>query len=102
MNPGLIPLWNAVAVDDKSVRKPASAPPRLLRLRQRIQLQPVGSVLVRGHGFSPADAAGWRRLPVPGLPAPKGSAGGERRFNVTGYWKIDAVLLDMDGTLLAA
>jgi HAD superfamily hydrolase (TIGR01509 family) len=37
---------------------------------------------------------------VPGLPAPKGNAGSEHRFNVTGQWTVGAVLLDMDGTLL--
>ena len=64
-----------------------------------IFLQPVGPVLVRGRILSPADALGWRRLPVPGLPA---QARGDRRRggSVTSRWNVGAVLLDMDGTLL--
>src|SRR4051794_29070834 len=57
-------------------------------------------MLVRRSGVSPADAARWRRLPVPGLPAAKGRAGRKHGFNVTGRWNVGAVLLDMDGTLL--
>ena len=100
MNPGLIPRQDTAPVDDKSVRKPARAPPRLFRLRHRIHLQPIRPVLVFGRGFSPADAAGWQRLPVPGLPARQGQTGRRDGFEVTGIWNVAAVLLDMDGTLL--
>jgi len=57
-------------------------------------------MLVRGGGFSSADAAGWRRLPVPGLPAGEDQASDISGFDVTGEWNVSAVLLDMDGTLL--
>jgi len=57
-------------------------------------------MLVRGRSFPPADAAGRRRLPVPGLPAGEDQASKRRGFAVTGEWNVGAVLLDMDGTLL--
>ena len=89
-------------IHDKSVRNASLAPPRLRKLRHRVQLQPVRAVLVRGRGLSDADANGRQRLPVPGLPA---QGGRERGGDVTGpdmtsRWDVHAVLLDMDGTLL--
>jgi HAD superfamily hydrolase (TIGR01509 family) len=72
----------------------------LRRLWRRVRLQPVRAVLVHGRSLSAADAAGWRRLSVPGLPAQGGRARRRRGVNVTGRWNVRAVLLDMDGTLL--
>jgi HAD superfamily hydrolase (TIGR01509 family) len=100
MNPRLIPRQDATRIHDKSVRNSALAPAGVFRLRPRIQLQPVGAVLVRRGSLSPADAAGWRRLSVPGLPASKSKARNRRGLDVTGTWNVGAVLLDMDGTLL--
>jgi HAD superfamily hydrolase (TIGR01509 family) len=57
-------------------------------------------MLVRGRGFSAADATGRRRLPVSGLPAGEDQASDISGFDVTGAWNVGAVLLDMDGTLL--
>ena len=69
-------------------------------LRHRIQLQPVGAVLVLRRGVPSADAHGRQRLPVPGLPAQAGGTARRRGCDVTGRWNVSAVLLDMDGTLL--
>jgi len=85
---------------DKSVRNSPHAPPRLRRLWQRVHLQPVGIVLVRGGGFPDAVAAGWQRLPVSGMPAQGGGTRRGRGREMTGQWDVRAVLLDMDGTLL--
>jgi HAD superfamily hydrolase (TIGR01509 family) len=58
-------------------------------------------VLVRGRILPLADAGeGRRRLPVSGLPAQARGARRERGTLVTSRWKVGAVLLDMDGTLL--
>jgi hypothetical protein len=72
MNPGLISTEETSPIHDKSVRKPGTAPPRLLRLWRGIFLQPCGRMLVRGRGLSPADADGCKRLPVSGLFAEAG------------------------------
>ena len=87
-------------IHDKSVRNSALAPPRLLRLRHRIHLQPVGTVLVRDEDFRMPMPLGRQRLPVPGLPAQGGGARRKRGRDVTDRWDVRAVLLDMDGTLL--
>jgi hypothetical protein len=57
-------------------------------------------MLVRRGKLPAADAIGWRRLPVSGLPAQGGEAGRRCGSIVTGTWNVGAVLLDMDGTLL--
>jgi hypothetical protein len=44
-------------------------------MRNGIQLQPGRLMLVRGGIRAPADAARWRELPVPRLPAQGGGAG---------------------------
>ena len=100
VNPGLIPRQDAASIDDKSFGKSALAPPRLRRLRNRIQLQPVGAVLVFRRGVPSADAHGRQRLSLPGLPAQTRRTARRRRCDVTGKWNVSAVLLDMDGTLL--
>jgi hypothetical protein len=58
--------------DDKSVRNPGLAPPRLFEVRNGIHLQPGGAVLVRRGNHAAADAGGRRGLPVPGLFAEDG------------------------------
>jgi hypothetical protein len=55
------------SIHDKSVRKSASAPPRLFTLRDAIHLRPDRFVLVRGGNRKAADAGRRRGLPVPGL-----------------------------------
>jgi hypothetical protein len=47
----------------------------LFRLRNGIHLRPGGIVLVRRGSGAAADAARWRRLPVPGLLAEDGGGG---------------------------
>src|SRR5258705_5589042 len=71
MNPELKTWPQCDLIHDKSVRKPCPLPasPRLLRLRNRIYLQPVGDLLVRGRNRAAADAGRWPGLPVPRLPA---------------------------------
>jgi HAD superfamily hydrolase (TIGR01509 family) len=88
------------ALHDKSVRNSSFPPPFLRRLRHRIHLQPVGTMLVQRGGFSHADAAGWQRLPVSGLPAQDSRARRRLSRDVTASWDVHAVLLDMDGTLV--
>jgi HAD superfamily hydrolase (TIGR01509 family) len=100
MNPELKTRSKSHPVHDKSVRNSALTPPRLRRLRHRIYLQPVGTVLVRRGRISPADAVGRQRLPVSGLPAQGGGARRGHGRDVTDSWDVRAVLLDMDGTLL--
>jgi HAD superfamily hydrolase (TIGR01509 family) len=60
----------------------------------------VQYLLVRGRNRAIADANRRRRLPVPRLSAPGGGARSERNDDMTDRWNIEAVLLDMDGTLL--
>jgi HAD superfamily hydrolase (TIGR01509 family) len=57
-------------------------------------------VLVRRRDGAAADAGKGRRLPVPELPAQGRRTRHRRTRNVTGRLEIEAVLLDMDGTLL--
>jgi HAD superfamily hydrolase (TIGR01509 family) len=57
-------------------------------------------MLVRGGDRTVADAVRWRRLPVPGLPAQDGGTGRGSGGHLMQRYTIDAVLLDMDGTLL--
>jgi HAD superfamily hydrolase (TIGR01509 family) len=55
-------------------------------------------MLVRGGDRAAAAAGGNRRLSLPGVHAPGG--GGTGNGIMTARWRIDAVLLDMDGTLV--
>jgi HAD superfamily hydrolase (TIGR01509 family) len=58
-------------------------------------------MLVFGRELSPADAYRWRRLPVSLLPSEAGSRTTRKReHDVSTGWSVDAVLLDMDGTLV--
>jgi HAD superfamily hydrolase (TIGR01509 family) len=86
--------------DDKPVRKGHFTPSCLFRLRNGIRLRPLRHLLVCRRERQAADAGRRRRLPVPGLSAQGGGASRERNDTVTDRWNIDAVLLDMDGTLL--
>jgi hypothetical protein len=63
------------SIDERSVRKSAIAAAGLFRLRNGVHLQPGGTVLVRRGSGAVADAARWRRLPVPRLPAEDGGGG---------------------------
>jgi hypothetical protein len=63
------------SIDDRSVRKSTIAAAGLFRLRNGIHLRPGGTVLVRGGSGAVADAARWRRLPVPRLLAEVGGGG---------------------------
>jgi hypothetical protein len=63
------------SIHDKCVRNTGLAPSRLSRMRNRIHLQPRGSVLVRRGNRPAADAIRRRRLPVPGLFAQEGGEG---------------------------
>src|SRR5438046_1365047 len=60
------------SIDDRSVGKSTIAAAGLFRLRNGIHLRPGGTVLVRGGSGAVADAARWRRLPVPRLLAEVG------------------------------
>jgi HAD superfamily hydrolase (TIGR01509 family) len=68
-------------------------------MRNGIFLRTIGGVLVRYGDREAATADRQQRLPVPGLPA----QGGRRRdgsADVSERWRVDAALLDMDGTLI--
>jgi HAD superfamily hydrolase (TIGR01509 family) len=69
-------------------------------MRQRIFLFADGRVLVFRRELSPADADRRRRLPVPVMPAQARGTTDNCEHEVSGRWTLDAVLLDMDGTLL--
>jgi hypothetical protein len=49
-------------------------------MRNGIHLQPRGAVLVRRGTRAPADAARWRRLPVPGVFAEDGGCREQPHF----------------------
>src|SRR6266480_7502716 len=66
--------------DDRSVGKSTIAPAGLFRLRNGIHLRPGGNMLVRRGSRAAADAARWRRLPVPRLLAEDG--GGRTRGRI--------------------
>jgi hypothetical protein len=66
-----------VSIHDKSFRNSALAPPCLFPMRNGIYLRAGRAVLVQGRNRAPADAAGWRGLRMPRLPA-QGSGAGER------------------------
>jgi HAD superfamily hydrolase (TIGR01509 family) len=68
-------------------------------MRNGIFLRPVDRVLVRGGNSTAAAAVRQQRLPVPGLPA-QGGRRRDGRADVNDRWRIDATLLDMDGTLI--